>query len=183
MKGRVSLGHSNHVHYSGFDALWRYSYQHCWYLSINCLFSSLVVLAELTLFLLHNFSYFKFSKICLKRGKTFFLYGFNFCRLCSLENVRFWSMRTICVLHSILELFEASKPEWSHESFILSLLDSWHCGIYTDCSFYFLVVLSSKLRYILTGFFFLQAVKYVFAIFFEGFWLEKPRVNIALWRC
>ena len=56
MKGRVSLGHSNQVRYSGFDALWRYLYQHCWYLSINCLFSSLVVLAELTLFLLDNFS-------------------------------------------------------------------------------------------------------------------------------
>ena len=56
MKGRVSLGHSNQVQYSGFNALWRYSYQHCWYLSINCLFSSLVVLAELTLFLLDNFS-------------------------------------------------------------------------------------------------------------------------------
>ena len=56
MKGRVSLGHSNQVQYSGFNALWRYSYQHCWYLSINCLFSSLVVLEELTLFLLDNFS-------------------------------------------------------------------------------------------------------------------------------
>ena len=33
-------------------------------------------------------------------------------------------------------------------------LSSWHFGIYTDCSFNLLVVLSSKLRYILTGFFF-----------------------------
>ena len=70
-------------------------------------------------------------------------------------------------LHSLLDLFEASKPEWSHDSLVLSLLGSWHCGIYTDCSYYFLVVLSSKLRYILTGFFFLQAFIYVFAFFWR----------------
>ena len=55
IKGRVSLNQSNQGHYSGCDALWRYSYQHCSYLSINCLFSTLVILAELTPFLLDNF--------------------------------------------------------------------------------------------------------------------------------
>ena len=176
MNGRVSLGLSNHVHYSGFDALWRYSYQHCWYLSINCLFFSLVVLAELTLFHLHNLSYYIISMIRLKRGQAFFF------QILQVMQFREWcyflKQANYLCLHSLLDLFEASKPEWSHDSLILSLLGSWHCGIYTDCSYYFLVVLSSKLRYILTGFFFLRAFIYVL-LFFEGFWLVKPLVNIA----
>ena len=141
----------------------------CWYRSINSLFSSLVVLAELTLFLLHNFSYFIFSKICLKKGKTFFFIWVQFLQVMQFRECSFLKHANYLCLHSILELFEASKPEWSHESFNLSLLGSRHFGIYTDCSFYFLVVLSSKLRYISTGFFFLQAVNYVYAIFLRGF--------------
>ena len=149
--------------------MWRYSYQHCWYLSINCLFFSLVVLAGLTLFLLHNFSYCIFSMICLKGGEAFFLIWVQFLQVMQFRECSFLKHVNYLCLHSLLELFEASKPESSHESFILSLLGSWHCGIYTDCSFYFLVVLSSKLRYILTGFFFLRAVNYVFAFFLRGF--------------
>ena len=177
MYGRVSLGHSNVVHYSGFYALWRYSYQHCWYHSTNYWFFSLVVLAELTLFLLHNFSYCIVSMICLKCGEAFFFIWVQFLQVMQFRERKFLKHVNYMCLHSLLVIFEASKPEWSHESNILFLLDSRYCSIYTDCSFYFLVVLSSKLRYILTGVFFLQAINDVFGFVWGGFWFEKPLVN------
>ena len=127
---------------------------------------------------MHDFSYRKFSMICLK-GEAFFWFGFNFLQVLRFRECSFFKHANYLCLPSFSGVIWGFYAASSHECFIISILGSWHCGIYNDFSFYFLIVLCSKLRYILTGFFFLQAINYVFC-FFGWFLVGKTSSKYCL---